>query len=99
MNSCSKFSIEATEEIEHEREAAQSRRSGRVVCRLGNIPRVHFRSRNAAERQRKTAGCRGAGAGQKGRKKRREERRKKRREKRRKKRREKRPTSEVQPKG
>src|SRR5437016_2127843 len=74
VNSCSKFSVVGTEEIKHECEAAQSARSGRVVCRVGNAPGNHFRRRKGAQRQRKTAGCRRAGERQKGRKEGREER-------------------------
>src|SRR5260370_38912798 len=84
-----KLSVNDTEEIEHECEAAQSARSGRVVCRVGNLPRGRFRWRNGAERRRKTAGSRGAGEGQEGRKEGREERREKGREKG--------PASEVRP--
>src|SRR6267143_228977 len=49
VNPRSKLSIDGTEEIEHEREAAQSARSDRVVCCGGYLPRPHIRRRDGAE--------------------------------------------------
>src|SRR5882762_2598795 len=59
VNPRSKLSIDGTEEIQHEREAAQSARFDRVVCCGGYLPRRHIRRCDGAKLQRETAGCRG----------------------------------------
>src|SRR5712692_2008938 len=76
----SEFARDGTEEIEHEREAAQSARCDRVVCCSANGCRVYFWSRRHADRSCEAAGCRRARQGQDGRKEGREERREKGRE-------------------
>src|SRR5258708_18363797 len=82
MSFSSNLSLTGTEEIKHECEAAQSARTVRVVCCLGDGSRRNFQWRKRTERRCKAAGPRRAGTRQKRRKEGREERRQERREKR-----------------